>query len=148
MFLMDIPGARQLLLRFFTVIGVVLSRISWSLQQLNSITSLWSLKMAPQLHVMVLASLQAHCLVWTLRRNKNDDTLHLNVCYNQCDALTRNQGFNKPRPLTETLYYCLLFSFFLCIFFLRFSLFVPNFCPHPFYKLNQQPFFVRAGVYC
>ena len=114
---MDIPGARQFLLRFFTVIGVVLSRISWSLQQLNSITSLWSLKIAPQLHVIVLASLQAHCLVWTFKGNKNDNILYLNVCCTTWDALTWKEGLDKPLPWTETLYHYLLFSSFPCILY-------------------------------
>ena len=65
MFFMDIPGARHFLLLILTVIGVVSSRILRSLQQLNSMTSLWSLKTVPQLQLVTLVPSQAHCLVWT-----------------------------------------------------------------------------------
>ena len=73
-FFMDIPGDKHFLLRIFTVIGVLLSRtINW-LQQLNSITSLWSLRTTPQLQLTLLigrSSLsQIHCRVWTYRYSK------------------------------------------------------------------------------
>lgn len=70
-FVMEIPGERHFLLRIFTLKGVVLSRTMWSLQQLNSITSLWSLKAAPQLQVT--PPLQVHCLVWTFIWKNNSD---------------------------------------------------------------------------
>lgn len=63
-FLMDIPGAKHFLLFILTTIGVVPSRTMTSLQQLNSIMSLWSLNTTPQLQVAREFG-HNHCLVCT-----------------------------------------------------------------------------------
>lgn len=64
-----IPGLRHFLLRNLTCkgVGCVFWNIRSLLQQLNSMTSLWSLRTAPQLHVAP-RRLHAHCLVWTYHK--------------------------------------------------------------------------------
>lgn len=71
LFLMDIPDAKHFLLLILSVTGVVVSRSKIALQQLSSITSLWSLRTTPQLQLTTyLSQLHAQCLTWTFRRKK------------------------------------------------------------------------------
>lgn len=76
LFLMDIPGAKHFLLRILSVRGVVVSLSKIALQQLISMTSLWSLRTTPQVQLALRwPQLHAQCLTWTYMYRKKEHNI-------------------------------------------------------------------------
>lgn len=76
LFLMDIPGAKHFLLRILSVRGVVVSLSKIALQQLISMTSLWSLRATPQVQLALRwPQLHAQCLTWTYMYRKKEHNI-------------------------------------------------------------------------